>query len=145
VLYYGDEVALAGAGDPDCRRVLPDVLGGSLDPRMAEVLAQVQRLGRLRRCVEALRQGRRTPLHVGPDTLVALHEAPSGDPRAVALFALSRSRAEARLSLLGAPPGAYRDALSGVRLTARDGVATEIVLPPLTAAVFLAEVNRCLE
>ena len=103
------------------------------------------RLPARHRGLRSLRQGRRTPLHVGPDTLVALHEAPSGDPRAVALFALSRSRAEARLSVLGAPPGAYRNALSGVRLTAQDGVATEIVLPPLTAAVFLAEVNRCLE
>jgi glycosidase len=144
VLYYGDEVALAGAGDPDSRRVLPDVLG-PLEPRMAAVLAAVGRLGRLRRCSPALRRGTRSVLHVGVDTLVALHEPPSRDPRAAVLFALSRSRSEARLEIQGVPPGAYRDALSGVRLTARDGVSTKVVLPPLTAAVFLSEVNRCLE
>src|SRR5206468_3894365 len=61
VLYYGDEVGLAGGSDPDSRRVLPDVLGGVLPAPQQALLDQVSAIGRARRCSPALR-GARTVL-----------------------------------------------------------------------------------
>ena len=61
VIYYGDEVGLAGASDPDSRRVLPDVLGGALPPAQQALLDGVAAIGRARRCAPALR-GTRTSL-----------------------------------------------------------------------------------
>ncbi len=55
VLYYGDEVGLAGRSDPDCRRVMPreqDLL-----PAQAETRALARTLGRARSCSKALRRG----------------------------------------------------------------------------------------
>jgi hypothetical protein len=148
VLYYGDEVALAGAGDPDCRRVLPDVLAERppLSAQQAQVLEGTRRLGRLRRCLPALRRGVRRPLLALGDHDVALLAPPAaeGDPSAAALVVLSRDRAAARLRVAGVPAGSYRDALSGRALDAR-GADVEIDAAPLSAAVYIPAGSPCLE
>jgi glycosidase len=67
LLYYGDEIAMAGGGDPDNRRDFPGGFSG--DARNAftkegrsnaeqEVFEHVSRLGRLRAELEPLRRGR---------------------------------------------------------------------------------------
>lgn len=142
VLYYGDEVALAGAGDPDCRRVLPDVLAARppLSAPQAQVLEGARRLGRLRRCASALRRGQRRPLLVTADHDVAWLAPPADDPAAApALVVLSRAPGAARLRVSGVPAGAYRDALSGrVIQVGQAGAAAEIDAAPLSAAVYLS-------
>jgi glycosidase len=66
LVYYGDEIALPGGGDPDNRRDFPG--GWAEDPRSAfeasgrspeqqDVFAHVQRLTRLRRDLAPLRRG----------------------------------------------------------------------------------------
>jgi glycosidase len=57
VLYYGDEVGLAGGADPDSRRVMPDER--ALSPAQARLFSTVARVGRLRRCLPSLRRGPR--------------------------------------------------------------------------------------
>ena len=55
VLYYGDEVGLAGRSDPDCRRVMP-----AEDALIAEQIATrdlARKIGRTRACSRALRRG----------------------------------------------------------------------------------------
>jgi glycosidase len=143
VLYYGDEIGLAGAGDPDSRRVLPDVLQGALPPQMARTLALSQRLGALRRCLPALRRGVREPLLADRDHAVALHRETAGGA-AAALVVLSRDRARAALTVPGVPAGRYRDALSGATLTVSPGGPAQIDAAPLSPAVYLPEGGPCL-
>lgn len=143
VLYYGDEVGLAGANDPDARRVLPDVLGDSLPAPQAELLRQAGRLGRLRACLPVLRRGVRVPLYKDPERTVALHR--DADPDAggdTVLVVLSRASTDRRLTLRGARPGRYRDVLSGATLQL-DGEAAELVARAEQAAVYVPEASPC--
>ena len=55
LLYYGDEVGLAGAGDPDNRRMLP--ADAALSAQMQGTRQFVRALGRLRAEAEVLRAG----------------------------------------------------------------------------------------
>lgn len=55
LVYYGDEVALAGAGDPDNRRMLPS--DAELSTLQQETRALAQRLGQTRARHPVLRQG----------------------------------------------------------------------------------------
>ena len=137
VLYYGDELGLAGATDPDSRRVLPDVLS-PLPPQAARVLEQVARLGRLRRCSTALRGGARVTLLADRDRLVALH---GGE----VLVALSRAATDGVVELAGVPAGTYRDVLSGATITATGDAPVALPLSALSAAVFLPEASACHE
>lgn len=162
VLYYGDEVGLAGANDPDARRPLPDVLGGNLPPLQGQLLDKVGRLGRLRACLPALRRGTRKLLQSDPEWSVALQLPPAGDDtapqagpladRSHALIVLSRLAAaggERRIFVSGIPAGRYRDVLSGETLTvpsadgASGSAAAGLTIRPQTAAVYIAENSAC--
>jgi len=66
LVYYGDEIAMRGAGDPDNRRDFPGGFAGdpqnaflaaSRTPEQQDVFAHVQRLARLRAARRALRSG----------------------------------------------------------------------------------------
>jgi glycosidase len=144
VIYQGDEVALAGAGDPDCRRVMPDVLG-TLPPRQAAMLDNVSRLGRLRRCLPALRRGTRQVLYKDRDHLIALLQPPAGASGGPALVVLAHGRAQGAIPIPGIPAGRYRDALSDTRIEASSTTSTVLNVAPWTAAVFLEETSPCHE
>ena len=67
ILYYGDEIAMPGGGDPDNRRDMPGgfdangrgrVASGTLTADERSVLDHVIKLGKLRRDLEPLRRGR---------------------------------------------------------------------------------------
>ncbi len=162
VIYYGDEIGLAGANDPDSRRVLPKVpvdvppngpADSALLPPQAALLAQVQRLAALRRCLPQLRGGDRASLFVDPDTSVALHRSSQAQADASAvLVLLSRARNDRRIFVStetalrgGLPNGRYRDALSddGLVVDSERG-PTAITARALRSAVYLPEGHRCL-
>lgn len=65
VLYYGDEVGLAGRSDPDCRRVMP--AEEQLIEAQLETRDLARKIGVARACSRALRRG-------GLETLVADEE-----------------------------------------------------------------------
>jgi glycosidase len=135
VIYYGDEVALAGAGDPDSRRVLPDVLQpDSLPELQRALLASVQKLGTARQACPSLRRGERRVLYVDRDHDVALR----GD----ALVVLSRSSEPALLHVPGRVAGRFTDALSGKTMVLTPGEA--LAVPPFSAAVYLPSTDHCL-
>lgn len=147
VLYYGDEVGLAGANDPDARRVLPDVLGRGLPAVQAELLEQAGRLGRLRGCLPVLRRGRRVPLFADKDRSAALHLPAEGGAAADAgggpvLVVLSRATEDRRLQLRGVPAGDYRDVLSGAALAVR-GETAEVVARAERGAVYVPAAGPC--
>ena len=73
LMYYGDEVGLAGSGDPDNRRMMH----WEWNPGQQELLERVRALGRARQDHKPLRRGVRTQLWVD-DTLYvyARHTGP---------------------------------------------------------------------
>jgi glycosidase len=149
VLYYGDEVGLAGGGDPDSRRVMPDP--SSLPPAQAALLDAVGKIGRARRCSAALR-GTRAVALADADHLAAIYSSASAATTTAttastaedsALVVLSRDAADATLSVPNVPAGTWQDALSGATFTS-DGAVAQIAVPSLTAAVYLPKESACL-
>ena len=83
IIYYGDEVGLAGGGDPDVRRVYPAEADLSADQRALR--ASVQALGRARACSPALRRGSLRTLLVDADHWALLRDDGAGHRALVAL------------------------------------------------------------
>lgn len=138
VLYYGDEVGLAGRNDPDCRRVMP--ADAALSQPQRELQATARALGRLRRCSEALRRGARTPLVVDGD---AYAFARTTDAQA-ALVLVSRPALGRAIALPELPfeTGDFTDALTGDTFAVAPGAA--LPMPPRGLRVLLPAGDPCL-
>ena len=132
VLYYGDEVGLAGGNDPDNRRVLP--VEAELSAEQRATLALVRRLGPLRGCLAALRTGTRAALVVEEE--VYAFERGAGE----AVVLLSRSPTSRSVMLRRA--GAYVDVLSGESLTLT-AAGTAVSLGPRQARVLVRAGSGC--
>lgn len=136
VLYYGDEIGLAGAGDPDCRR--PMVFDADLSELQASALSAVQQLGQARRCSDALRRGERQTLHARDATYAFLRD--SGADAAVVVINASDAATEVDLLL---PSGAsvageLTDVTSGETAVFEAGQTTSLTVPAWTARVFVS-------
>jgi glycosidase len=68
LLYYGDEIGLGGAGDPDNRRRM--TFSPYLSANQRELLGRIEAIGGARRELPALRRGERRQLWVDDDLLV---------------------------------------------------------------------------
>jgi len=138
VIYYGDELGLAGANDPDSRRVMPD--DAELASVQLELAADVGRLARLRRCLPALRRGARVPVGATASHLAFVRDVGDGSP---ALVVLSRAAGPTALSVPAAvPAGWYKDAMSGERVEiATDGASIE--LAAFGVRILVPEMNSC--
>ncbi len=140
VLYYGDEVGLAGSADPDNRRVMPEL--ATLDPDRLALLELVQRVASLRRCVPALRRGDRRALLVGRDQYAFTRDAGDGAP---AIVLLSRAPTPVTLELPAGSttvPGWYKDGLSGDRFELGSQGA-EVEMEPRSMRVLVPETLPC--
>jgi glycosidase len=135
VIYYGDEVGLAGAADPDNRRVMPDLAG--LPAAQAELLHTVRRIATARRCLPALRTGTRVPLVAGDDTWAFARDGSDGR---AAIVVASRAEGEVAIALPAiatVAPGAWVDVLTGDRVALSaaggevrvDGPGLRVLLP----------------
>lgn len=138
VLYYGDEVGLAGASDPDSRRVMPATEALSSDQQAT--LAFTQRLGALRRCSLALRRGARVPVWADGDTLAFARDAGDGLP-ALALF--STAFTDTTIPIPGGvvPAGDYVDALTGEPVALGGGNTVD--MKPLSAKILVPAESPC--
>jgi glycosidase len=134
VIYYGDEVAIAGASDPDSRRVMPDL--SSLAPWQANVLAVARKLGTLRTEVEALRSGAQRTLFVDRDRY-AFSRASAGGSLAATLASKSRASTSITLDPGAMPSGRYIDALTNELFSVEATVPTSIPMAPLSFRVLL--------
>jgi glycosidase len=146
LVYYGDEIAMRGGGDPDNRRDFPG--GWKEDARSAfesagrtaeeeSVHAHVKALLALRRATPALRRGRTMNLHVADRTWVyaRLHE---GRP---AVVAFNTGAERATLDLPAGPLSLADGSPLEERLHSGaegrvEGGCLRLSLPPGSSAVF---------
>jgi glycosidase len=108
LIYYGDEIGLAGAGDPDNRRMMP--WSGYSAAQMA-LSAKVAKLGAIRAAHTALRRGDRTTLSYGTDTWV--YQMVDGTDKVYVAI----NRSDSAQSVTGLPSGTLTDQLGGGTVT----------------------------
>lgn len=124
LLYYGDEVGLPGAGDPDNRRAMAWT-GLSADQQWLK--GRVAKLGQLRQAHPALRHGQRATLSVTGDTWVySMTKGPD-----VVYVALNRGDADATVT--GLPTGALRDEYSDASVS-----GPAVLVPARSARILVA-------
>jgi len=107
LLYYGDEVGLAGGGDPDNRRMMPWE-DSQLNEHQRALRERVRRLGAARARYRALSRGRRLTLSAEQDVWVYRLVGCGGAEEEVTV-ALNRADAPRAAQV---PAGAYRDLLT---------------------------------
>lgn len=135
-LYYGDEIGLEGAHDPDCRRAFPwDTVRWDRDLR-----DWFRRAIALRHTHLALRRGSFRSLYADATAYAFARwlGEPESDPSQVLLVALNVGEAQARITLpvRGLVPDGLvlSDLLSGQSLMAADGQVA-LTLPSLSGVV----------
>lgn len=116
LLYYGDEVGLAGANDPDNRRMRP---WGARTPAQERLYATVAELGQLRASTPALQRGDRLQLHVEDQFYAYARHTADGQ---VAVVVLTRDSGGERS--IAIPPELLPE---GARLARHDGGAASSV------------------
>lgn len=90
LIYYGDEIGLAGGPDPDNRRMMP--MG--LNANRLELLTRVQQLAKIRKEVPALRHGGRKELWLDDSFYVYVRDGGPGEVAIVAMNKGGESRTE---------------------------------------------------
>jgi glycosidase len=105
LIYYGDEVAMPGGGDPDNRRMM-QWSGYSAGQQLVQT--HLKKLGTIRAAHPALRKGSRASVASDNDTMV--YTLSLG--KDVVHVAVNRS--DSAKSVSGLPSGALKDELSGV-------------------------------
>ena len=139
VLYYGDEVALAGKSDPDSRRVMPGESAlGALQRATRDL---VRTLGKARACSDALRRGTYRMLHVDAEHLVYAREETAGGQ--VAVVDVQRATtAPLSASLPGIPAGSWVDVLSGRTLSLSPELTT-LASDPFSVSLYVPAHSPC--
>ena len=138
-IYYGDEIGLAGAGDPDSRRVLPP--DSALSDEQVRTRTFVQRLGAARSCSGALRAGSYRTLLADAEHLVFAREAEGVEP-VVAVYMREPNGKTLRTPLPGISKGDYVDLLSGKHASLNPEL-TILPAETLFAALFVPADSEC--
>ena len=130
-IYYGDEIGMTGAQDPDNRRMFPDL--SKLTPAQKGVQAHVAKLNALRTQHPAIRYGSRRSLRADRDVYVVAR-AYLGD-RVLILY--NRSNQPAKIEIEVSPEfsdGPLQDRLGSLsKISVKNGFLS-ITLPGLTSA-----------
>jgi MYXO-CTERM domain-containing protein len=135
LLYYGDEVGLAGAGDPDNRRMMP--AEESLTVLQRTLRDTVRALGTLRRDLPGLRRGPRRTLWIDDEVYVWVR----GEGADAVVVAINAEDAERTVDVplpgdLGIANGtSFDDRLGGAGVSAAGG-ALHVTLAPRTGAIW---------
>jgi glycosidase len=108
LLYYGDEIGLAGAGDPDNRRLMP---WSGYTAGQQLLLDRVKKLGAIRAAQPALRRGVRRTLQSDND--VWAYEMADGTDKVYVVL----NRADTAGSAAGLPSGTLRDLITAESLS----------------------------
>ncbi len=133
-IYYGDELAMEGATDPDCRRAYPEA-GATVDPTAAETRALVRAALQARASHDALRSGEVSVAEAG-DRSVAISRL-AGGRRAIVAVNAGDGPVELVLGSAGGAGGLRQLVLPGItggRITDGGGA---LVLPAMGGAVLV--------
>lgn len=125
LVYYGDEVGMAGAGDPDNRRFMQ---WSGYNAGQTFLFEHMKKLGTIRAAHPALRKGTRTTLSVSADAWAYKLESGT-DTVYVAV-----NRSDSQQSVSGVPSGNFDDLLSG---TAVSGGSVNV--PARSARILVAK------
>jgi glycosidase len=137
-VYYGDEVALAGAGDPDQRRVMPS--DASLAPAQSALRDRVRAMGKARGCLAALRRGTYRTLAVDAEHLGFARELDGAD--AVVAVLTRNSATPIGAPLAGITSGAWVDVLTKTERTFT--TTTTFDEPAATVRYYVPKGSACL-
>jgi glycosidase len=124
MIYYGDELGMAGAGDPDNRRFMQWT---NYTADQLWLRTQIGKLTKLRAAHPATRRGTRTTLSVAADTFV--YKMDSGDD--TVFVALNRGDSPQPATAL--PAGTYTELVTGATITA------PATIGPRTGMVLVAQ------
>lgn len=136
-IYYGDEVAVRGGKDPDCRRTFP--WNWEESPRRTKVHEFYRAAIGLRRTYPALRTGTFTTVLTDGKVYSYLRE--DDEDRIVVVLNNEERGREVALPLAGhgfEPDASFTEVLGGAAFAAKDGVLA-IELGPLSGAVLVLE------
>lgn len=110
LIYYGDEIGMPGAGDPDNRRFMDfDVAGYTAGQQL--LLDHVKKVTKIRADHEALRRGVRTTLSVTDDTIA--YTMTHGAETVYVLV----NRGDTAAAVTGLPDGVYTNLLTASEVT----------------------------
>ncbi|MFM8790480.1 MAG: alpha-amylase family glycosyl hydrolase [Chthoniobacterales bacterium] len=135
MIYYGDEIGLTGAGDPDNRRMMR--WGDDVTAEENSVREHFSKVAAVRHKHPALRYGSRRMLLADGDRY-AFVRAHLGD---AVLAVWTRGKGENSFEVSVGPEmpdGNYADALSGEKIEVKEGKAS-FRLGPMKSALFVAE------
>ncbi len=135
LIYYGDEIGLPGAGDPDNRRPM-DWDSGGYTAGQQELLAQLRRLTALRAAHPATRYGTRSTLSADNDTFSYRMELATGDPELDETLYVAINRGDGSASVQGIPNGSYVDELGGGEVSVSGGTVS---VPARSLVVLVAQ------
>ena len=124
LVYYGDEVGLAGAGDPDNRRFMT---WSGLAPNQAWLRARVSKLFAIRAAHPAMRRGTRQTVALGNDTWL-FRVSSAGDTVYVAI-----NRGDVDATITGLPSTALRELVEGAAQQ-----STQVLVPARQVRIFAA-------
>ncbi|MCX6968850.1 MAG: alpha-amylase family glycosyl hydrolase [Verrucomicrobia bacterium] len=135
MVYYGDEIGLTGAGDPDNRKLMPPESG--LDAAQKSVREHFSKMTALRNAHPALRYGNRRLLVADSNRYAFVRR--HFDDKVLAVWNCGIKAAEFNLQAgPELPDGNYEDVLSGKSLTVKSGTA-KFTLPAMRSAFFVSE------
>ncbi|MBW2522754.1 MAG: hypothetical protein JRI23_01200 [Deltaproteobacteria bacterium] len=140
VLFQGDEVGLAGAGDPDNRRVMPSA--DQLTAEQRQVRDTVQDLARLRRCSEALRRGDRVAIAVSDRSYGYVRGTEQPHP-AIVLVSTASMVSTIVLPAGATPTGSFVDVATGEGLVISASEDTPVAVQPLSHRILLRDDDPC--